>query len=260
MAHEFPRTVSRLTEMQSAEFLALSRRDVDTALDMTCGLARWWFLCLLCLAAAVALADGKTSARWLNGERHRSREGRGGSRVRRAVRGVPGPLCRHRLRGRGEAPAARSAGATAASGRCPWKMHSANERAAQRLAEVRDKVSAAQAQAQQREVVIREAHSAPAPAALAPAPEDAAASAPLHELQSGHPRPNPLNCQACCGLRTSDAERRAREADAQARTRIQEGHAAQSHREAVDALNAAASGQGQSAQLHCPTRPARPMR
>jgi cell division protein ZapE len=32
MAHEFPRTVSRLAEMQSAEFLALSRRDVDTAL------------------------------------------------------------------------------------------------------------------------------------------------------------------------------------------------------------------------------------
>ena len=32
MAHEFPRTVSRLNEMQSAEFLALSRRDVDTAL------------------------------------------------------------------------------------------------------------------------------------------------------------------------------------------------------------------------------------
>ncbi|CAN5700360.1 cell division protein ZapE [soil metagenome] len=32
MAHEFPRTVSRLREMQSAEFLALSRRDVDTSL------------------------------------------------------------------------------------------------------------------------------------------------------------------------------------------------------------------------------------
>ena len=32
MAHEFPRTVSRLREMQSAEFLALERRDVDTAL------------------------------------------------------------------------------------------------------------------------------------------------------------------------------------------------------------------------------------
>ena len=32
MAHEFPRTVSRLAEMQSAEFLALARRDVDTAL------------------------------------------------------------------------------------------------------------------------------------------------------------------------------------------------------------------------------------
>jgi len=32
MAHEFPRTVSRLREMQSAEFLALQRRDVDTAL------------------------------------------------------------------------------------------------------------------------------------------------------------------------------------------------------------------------------------
>jgi cell division protein ZapE len=32
LAHEFPRTVSRLAEMQSAEFLALARRDVDTAL------------------------------------------------------------------------------------------------------------------------------------------------------------------------------------------------------------------------------------
>ncbi len=32
MAHEFPRTVSRLREMHSAAFLALSRRDVDTAL------------------------------------------------------------------------------------------------------------------------------------------------------------------------------------------------------------------------------------
>ena len=32
LAHEFPRTVSRLNEMQSAEFLALERRDVDTGL------------------------------------------------------------------------------------------------------------------------------------------------------------------------------------------------------------------------------------
>lgn len=32
LAHEFPRTVSRLHEMQSAAFLALPRRDVDTAL------------------------------------------------------------------------------------------------------------------------------------------------------------------------------------------------------------------------------------
>jgi cell division protein ZapE len=32
MAHEFPRTVSRLNEMQSAEFLALERRTVDTGL------------------------------------------------------------------------------------------------------------------------------------------------------------------------------------------------------------------------------------
>ena len=32
LAHEFPRTVSRLNEMQSAEFLALERRDVDTRL------------------------------------------------------------------------------------------------------------------------------------------------------------------------------------------------------------------------------------
>jgi cell division protein ZapE len=32
LAHEFPRTVSRLLEMQSAEFLALERRDVDTSL------------------------------------------------------------------------------------------------------------------------------------------------------------------------------------------------------------------------------------
>ena len=32
LAHEFPRTVSRLTEMQSDEFLALERRDVDTSI------------------------------------------------------------------------------------------------------------------------------------------------------------------------------------------------------------------------------------
>ena len=32
LAHEFPRTVSRLREMQSAEFLVLARRDVDTSL------------------------------------------------------------------------------------------------------------------------------------------------------------------------------------------------------------------------------------
>ncbi len=32
LAHEFPRTVSRLGEMQSAEFLALERRNVDTTL------------------------------------------------------------------------------------------------------------------------------------------------------------------------------------------------------------------------------------
>jgi len=30
LAHEFPRTVSRLKEMQSAEFLALEHRTVDT--------------------------------------------------------------------------------------------------------------------------------------------------------------------------------------------------------------------------------------
>jgi cell division protein ZapE len=32
LSHEFPRTVSRLTEMQSAEYLALQRREVDTHL------------------------------------------------------------------------------------------------------------------------------------------------------------------------------------------------------------------------------------
>ena len=32
LAHEFPRTVSRLHEMQSREYLSLQRRDVDTAL------------------------------------------------------------------------------------------------------------------------------------------------------------------------------------------------------------------------------------
>ncbi|HJV72379.1 cell division protein ZapE [Ideonella sp.] len=32
LAHEFPRTVSRLNEMQSAEFLALEHREVDTSL------------------------------------------------------------------------------------------------------------------------------------------------------------------------------------------------------------------------------------
>ena len=32
LAHEFPRTVSRLSEMQSQEYLSLERRTVDTAL------------------------------------------------------------------------------------------------------------------------------------------------------------------------------------------------------------------------------------
>jgi cell division protein ZapE len=32
LAHEFPRTVSRLQEMQSQEYLSLERRDVDTSL------------------------------------------------------------------------------------------------------------------------------------------------------------------------------------------------------------------------------------
>ncbi|MDB5816559.1 MAG: AFG1-like ATPase, partial [Rhizobacter sp.] len=32
LVHEFPRTVSRLAEMQSVEFQALERRDVDTSL------------------------------------------------------------------------------------------------------------------------------------------------------------------------------------------------------------------------------------
>ena len=32
LAHEFPRTVSRLREMQSAEYLGLERREVDTSL------------------------------------------------------------------------------------------------------------------------------------------------------------------------------------------------------------------------------------
>jgi cell division protein ZapE len=32
LAHEFPRTVSRLHEMQSAEYLEMKYRDVDTGL------------------------------------------------------------------------------------------------------------------------------------------------------------------------------------------------------------------------------------
>ena len=32
LVHEFPRTVSRLTEMQTAQYLALTRRNVDTGL------------------------------------------------------------------------------------------------------------------------------------------------------------------------------------------------------------------------------------
>ena len=32
LSHEFPRTVSRLKEMQSAAFLALGKREVDTSL------------------------------------------------------------------------------------------------------------------------------------------------------------------------------------------------------------------------------------
>jgi len=32
LAHEFPRTISRLQEMQSQEYLAIAKRDVDTGL------------------------------------------------------------------------------------------------------------------------------------------------------------------------------------------------------------------------------------
>ncbi len=32
LAHEFPRTISRLMEMRSKEYLAQARRDVDTSL------------------------------------------------------------------------------------------------------------------------------------------------------------------------------------------------------------------------------------
>ena len=32
LSHEFPRTVSRLHEMQAQQFLGLARRDVDTSL------------------------------------------------------------------------------------------------------------------------------------------------------------------------------------------------------------------------------------
>jgi cell division protein ZapE len=32
LAHEFPRTISRLHEMQSQEYLAVAKRDVDTGL------------------------------------------------------------------------------------------------------------------------------------------------------------------------------------------------------------------------------------
>jgi len=34
LAHEFPRTISRLNEMQSSDYLALDRRDVDTGLSL----------------------------------------------------------------------------------------------------------------------------------------------------------------------------------------------------------------------------------
>ncbi|MDI9334794.1 MAG: cell division protein ZapE [Cytophagales bacterium] len=34
LAHEFPRTISRLNEMQSKDYLALARRDVDTGLSL----------------------------------------------------------------------------------------------------------------------------------------------------------------------------------------------------------------------------------
>jgi cell division protein ZapE len=32
LVHEFPRTISRLREMQSAEYLSIAKRDVDTGL------------------------------------------------------------------------------------------------------------------------------------------------------------------------------------------------------------------------------------
>jgi cell division protein ZapE len=34
LSHEFPRTISRLNEMQSKDYLALERRDVDTGLSL----------------------------------------------------------------------------------------------------------------------------------------------------------------------------------------------------------------------------------
>jgi cell division protein ZapE len=37
LAHEFPRTISRLNEMQSKDYLALERRDVDTGLSLKIG-------------------------------------------------------------------------------------------------------------------------------------------------------------------------------------------------------------------------------
>lgn len=114
------------------------------------------------------------------------------------------------------------------------------QRAARRLAEVRDKVSAAEAQ--QREIVVREAPGGSRKVA-APPVEDAASAAPREVKQ--RPAPKPGSTRTPRPAPTA-AERRAAEAGSEARAEARK-EAAAVHREAVEKRNAERAPRGKRA-------------
>lgn len=126
------------------------------------------------------------------------------------------------------------------------------QRAAQRREDVRRKVD--NAQTREREVVVREA---PAAARLpAAAPPAEAGSAPQRKAREATPKPAPRRVTARTAPELpTDAERRAREADAQARIAARK-QAAQAHREAVENRNAQRALSGKQADP-LPVPPAR---
>ena len=96
LAHEFPRTVSRLNEMQSAEFLALERRDGRHRADMKQLAAS--ALALL-LPACALLATAARSAERRRARAHRSASARGRAALRRSEqRACYAAVRRQRLR------------------------------------------------------------------------------------------------------------------------------------------------------------------